>query len=96
MDSRIVDHPDYSYNYFRITVARYDNAKGVYFVDSKLSAERNVFVENYLPAGDYYILVEAYWEDTICNNFNVGTYSDNPVEIQLMNANENVYDDTEY
>lgn len=68
----------------------------MYFVDSKLSADRSLFEENYLPAGDYYILIEAYWEDTICNKFNVGTYSDHPVEIQLMNSDEAVYNQTEY
>lgn len=25
IDSRIVDHPDYSYNYFRVTIARHDH-----------------------------------------------------------------------
>jgi len=47
-----------------------------------------VFLENFLPKGDYLILIESYWEDRICNKFNVGTYSDHPVEIQLMNSNE--------
>lgn len=53
-------------------------------MDSKLSAERNVFLENYLPAGDYVILVEAYWETDLVSKFNIGTYSDHPIEIQLM------------
>lgn len=95
-DSRIVDHPDYGYSYIRVTLARYDPTKGVHFIDSKLSADRNMFVEGFLPAGDYYILVEPYWEQQMCQKFNVGTYSDHPVEIQMMNATEEIFAQSEY
>lgn len=65
-------------------------------MDSKLSAERNIFLENFLPRGEYVILIESYWESRICNRYNIGTYSDHPVEIQLMNSNEQLYNSTEY
>jgi hypothetical protein len=61
-DSRLVDNKAYSYSYFRVTIGKLNDNKGVQFVDSLLSPERNVFLENTLPAGDYLIMVEAYWD----------------------------------
>lgn len=95
-DTRIVDNKEYSYSYFRVTVGRLEPDKSVKFVDSLLSPERNIFLENTLPAGDYLILVEAYWDQNLTHTFNVGTYSDQNVEIELLNANAALYDKTEY
>ena len=75
-DSRLVDNKQYSYSYFRVTVGKLEGNKGVKFVDSILSPERNVFLENTLPPGDYLILVEAYWEQNLVRQFNVGSYAD--------------------
>lgn len=76
IDSRIIDHDDYSYSYFRVTIARKDATEGLVFVDSVLSAERNIFMENTLKAGNYIVLIESYWSNSICNKFNLGSYSD--------------------
>ncbi len=61
MDSRCVDNPNYSYSYFRVTIGKLRGNEGIDFIDSVLSPERNIFLENNLDAGDYIILVEAYW-----------------------------------
>ena len=45
-----------------MTVGKLEGHTGVKFVDSVLSSERNVFMDNTLPPGDYLILVEAYWD----------------------------------
>ena len=39
-------------------------------MDSILSPERNIFLENNLTAGDYIVLVEAYWSTDLVRSFN--------------------------
>ena len=75
-DSRSVDNEQYQYSYFRVTIGQLVDNKGIRFIDSILSAERNIFLENTLDSGDYIILVEVYWTNRIVNSFNIGTYSD--------------------
>ncbi len=64
-DSRIVDNPNYSYSYFRVTIGKITSNGKFEFVDSVLSPERNIFLENELSKGDYFILVEPYWSSKI-------------------------------
>ncbi len=66
------------------------------FVDSILSPERNIFLENNLKAGDYIVLVEAYWSTNLVRSFNAGTYSEDEIEIELVPSNENTYKKCEY
>lgn len=66
------------------------------FVDSVLSPERNIFLENDFEKGEYLILVEPYWQNNLVDTFNVGTYSENDVEIELLPCNDNLYEKTEY
>ena len=96
MDSKTVDNEKYSYSYFRVTIGKLNGKKGIEFVDSKLSSERNIFLENTMEAGDYIILVEAYWENDLVRKFNIGTYSDYSVEIELLEDNDQVYLKSEY
>ena len=42
-----------------------------------------------LEQGQYLVMVEAYWSNNLVKSFNVGTYSTNDVEIQLLDASEN-------
>lgn len=65
-------------------------------MDSKLSAERNIFLENTYEQGVYIILIESYWSNNICNKFNLGSYSDHPVEMALLNDDIALYDSSEY
>lgn len=95
-DSRLIDHKDYSYSYFRITIGRLINKNDIQFVDSVLSPERNIFIENLFPPGDYIILVEPYWSSQLINKFNVGTYSDKPVLLELLQTNSTIYRQAEY
>jgi hypothetical protein len=53
-----------------------------------LSCERNIFVEDELAAGEYIVLVEAYWSNDVTRDFNIGTYSDRNVEIELLSPNQ--------
>lgn len=82
-DSRILDNDDYSYSYFRLTVGKLSNGE-LEFIDSAMSAERNIFIEDELEAGEYMILVEAYWSNDVNRTFNIGTYSDRTVELELL------------
>jgi len=81
----VLDNDEYSYSYFRVTIGKYNKqSKSIAFVDSAMSAERNIFLENELQAGEYMVLVEAYWSNNVARRFNVGTYSDRTVEIELL------------
>jgi calpain-15 len=96
IDSRTVDNPAYSYSYFRITIGKIAKDNNIEFVDSILSCERNIFLENTLEVGDYIVLVEAYWENDLIRNYNLSTYSDNRVELQLLEDNDKIYLKSEY
>lgn len=96
MDTRIVDQPDYSYSYFRLTIGKLNGSKGVSFIDSVLSPERNIFIEKNFTAGDYIILIEPYWSSQHVDNFTVSTYSDNEVELEILSADQKTYQQAEY
>ncbi len=53
-----------------------------------MSCERNIFLENDLSAGEYMILVEAYWSNDLTREFNIGTYSDRTIELELLKSND--------
>ncbi|MCP4294666.1 MAG: hypothetical protein GY786_03575 [Proteobacteria bacterium] len=72
------------------------DGKNITFVDSAMSSERNIFVENKYRAGDYLILVEVYWSNKVVNKLNIGTYSDRDVELELLQGNQQLYDKSEY
>lgn len=96
LDSRIVDNPDYSYSYFRITIGKLNGKLGITFVDTILSPERNVFIENNFPPGDYIILIEAYWSTNLVKSFNVSTYSENDVELELLPLSTGTFKNSEH
>ena len=96
IDSRILDNKQYSYSYFRITIGRLKGKETIEFVDSMLSPERNIFLENIFPPGDYIILVEPYWSSALAESFTVGTYSDAHVELELLRTDDALYRKTEY
>lgn len=78
MDSRFVDSPDYSYSYFRVTIAKLNDNNTYQFVDSILSPERNIFIESVLEPGLYVALVEFYNSGNV-RDYNVGTYSEEQI-----------------
>ena len=96
IDSRLIDNPNYSYSYFRVTVGKLVGKDQIQFVDSILSPERNIFIEDVFEPGDYVILIEPYWSTKLVNKFNVGTYSDNPVLLELVESNTSMYNQSEY
>lgn len=96
IDSRLVDNPEYSYSYIRVTIGRLTGNKDIQFVDTLLSPERNIFIENTFPPGDYIILIEPYWSSNLINKFNVGTYSDKPVVLELLQTSTTMYARAEY
>ncbi len=96
VDSRIVDNPQYSYSYFRVTIGKLHGKEGIEFVDSILSPERNVFLENSLDSGDYIVLIEAYWSSNLIRKYNLGTYSENEVFLEVIPYNEHSYIKSEY
>jgi len=96
IDSRIIDNKDYAYSYFRITIGKLKGKETIEFIDSILSPERNIFLENIFPPGDYIVLVEAYWTSNLADSFTVGTYSDAHVELELLPTDANLYRKTEY
>ncbi len=96
IDSRIVDNPQYSYSYFRVTIGKLRGREGIDFIDSVLSPERNIFLENTLQAGDYIVLIEGYWSTNLVRKFNLGTYSDNEVGLELLKSNKTTYEHCEY
>lgn len=90
-DSRIVDNPNYSYSYFRFTIGKLTKG-GLEFVDSNVSPERNIFLEENLEAGDYLVLVEPYFSSNLANSYSIGTYSDHTATLQLLPIDEKQYD----
>lgn len=96
LDSRTVDNPEYAYSYFRVTIGKLNGKLGITFVDTLLSPERNIFLENKLPAGDYILLVEAYWSSNLVKQFNISTYSENDVELELLPLNPSNFNNAEY
>lgn len=96
IDSRLVDNPDYSYSYIRVTIGRLIGKDDIQFVDCILSPERNIFIENKFPPGDYILLIEPYWSSNLINRFNVSTYSKKPVVLELLQTNSSMYHQTEY
>jgi hypothetical protein len=96
IDSRIIDSKDYAYSYFRVTVGRLKGKDTIEFVDAVLSPERNIFLENIFPPGDYIVLVEPYWSGNLAESFTVGTYSDAHVELELIKTDATLYRKTEY
>lgn len=96
IDAKTVNNDNYSYSYFRITVTKMGEANQLIFVDSLLSPERNIFVEGNFSAGQYLILVEAYWSTQLANSFAIGTYSEDFVELEQLSCNEPFYRNSEY
>ena len=96
LDTRIVDNEEYSYSYFRLTIGRLNGNDGIDFVDSILSPERNIFIEKNYGPGDYIVLIEPYWSTSLVDNYNVSTYSDNDVGLELLGGNERTYSQAEY
>lgn len=96
MDSRTVDNPNYSYSYFRVTIGKLIGKKGIRFIDSVLSPERNIFLENTLTQGSYIVLIEAYWSNNLVRKFNVGTYSEQDIDLELIKMTEDKYNHCEY
>ena len=91
LDTRIVDNEQYSYSYFRLTIGRLNGNDGIDFVDSILSPERNIFIEKNYGPGDYIVLIEPYWSTSLVDNYNVSTYSDNDVGLELLGGNEKTF-----
>ena len=96
IDTRIINDPDYSYSYFRVTIGKLNGKQGIQFVDSILSPERNIFLDNKYGPGEYIILIEPYWSTDVVRRFNVSTYSDNEVELELLHLCGKSYDQSEY
>lgn len=90
IDSRIVDNPEYSYSYFRFTIGKI-NGENIEFINSTMSPERNIFLEHTLPPGDYIVLVEPYWFGAQADSFNLGSYSDQPVNWILLPTDDEKY-----
>lgn len=95
MDSKWIDNKNYSLSYFRVTIGKIVGKDKIEFVNSVLSPERNVFLEDSYSKGDYVILVEAYWSNTLPESYTVGTYSENHVELELLSADSGLYQATE-
>ena len=96
IDSRLVDNVQYSYSYFRLTIGKLKGNEGIDFIDSILSPERNIFIENEFIPGEYIIMIEPYWSNDIIDTFNVSTYSDDEVELELLQVSDQMYENAEY
>lgn len=57
-------------------------------MDSVVSPERNIFLEQKLQAGEYIILVEPYFASNLVDTYNIGTYSDQLVDLHLLEVDE--------
>ena len=95
IDSRIVDNQNYNYSYFRVTIARIEGKDKIEFIDTVLSPERNIFLEDNFKKGDYLILVEAYWNGNYAKEYGVGTYADSQVELEVLNVDQSLYNSAE-
>lgn len=96
VDSRIIDDPNYTYSYFRLTIGKLIGSTAIEFVDCIISPERNIFIETNLPSADYILLVEAYWYGKLADSFVVGTYSNFHVEVELLKVERAIYRKAEY
>jgi hypothetical protein len=85
-----VDNPNYTYSYFRVTIARVE-ANDYVFIDSVLSPERNIFLENRLEAGTYVVLVEFYNSTDFVRDYNVGTYSEENITLSMLPISQDDY-----
>lgn len=66
------------------------------FVDSTLSPERNIFLENYLEPGIYVALVEFYNSNNLIRDYNVGTYSEESIDLQMIQIDSHSYEKIEH
>ena len=91
-----LDREDYSLSYFRLTIGKLAD-EDVLFVDSKLSAQRSLFLSDELPKGDYVAFVEAYWTDgSPAKSFTIGVYSSSPVKVTSLEAGKSLFSKAEY
>jgi hypothetical protein len=91
IDSKTIDERDYQLSYFRVTIGRIVGKDTIEFVNSVLSPERNIFLEDTYTKGDYVILVEAYWSNRHPTSFVVGTYSDFIIDLDLLSSDVSLY-----
>ena len=96
VDSRLVDDPNYNYSFMRCVLGHLVKKDGIEFVDAAFAPEKSVFIEGEYEAGDYVLLVEGYWSYKKLSECVVGTYSDNPVEMELLPQNTQLYKSAEY
>ena len=96
VDSRIVDEKEYTYSYFRVTLARIESNKVIETVCTVASPDRNIFIETELKKGTYVILVEGYWMTDFVRSFCVSTYTRDKVQLYSLNLNASAFDTLEY
>lgn len=41
-------------------------------------------------------MVEAYWSNNVCREFNVGTYSEGKIDMEIIADNPKMYKELEY
>lgn len=96
IDSRCIDREDYTYAYFRTTVARIHENNTLDFIAYSFSDERNVFVEDTFIRGHYLILLEVYWTTKYPQKYTFGTYSETQVELEVVTCDSGVYNSAEH
>jgi hypothetical protein len=91
-----VSNPQYRFSYFRMTIAKISDS-GFQYVESKISCQKNIFISDELPKGEYCVLVEAYWESTTTDKrFAVGTYSSTETQVIHTTSNDTFFKQVEY
>lgn len=96
LDSRSIDREDYTYSYFRTTVARIHENDTLDFIAYSFSDERNIFLEDTFIRGSYIILVEVYWTNRYPQKFTFGTYSETQVDLEVLTCDTGVYNSAEH
>lgn len=89
-------HYNYSYSYIRITVARLGDDQ-IQFIDSKLSAQKSIFLSDNLVPGRYVVLLQTYWpESTLDRRFTLSVSSAEPVTLQQAAPTTVLFERLEY
>lgn len=86
----------YRYSYIRVTVARL-GVDQIQFIDSKMSAQKSIFLSDRLVPGRYLVMLQAYWpEGASDRRLNLSVSSAESVTLQQAQISGVLFERIEY
>lgn len=96
MDRKSFEQQDgYTFSYIRMSVGRIGD-DDIQFVDCQMSCQKSIFISETLPAGEYVVLIEAYWTCTHTRRITAGIYSSSRPKMAKSNQNDDLFQRSEY